>query len=78
MVKNSVYTRKILNICYIFLKVCIRYRKCVHILDRGEDLKEFLMYRKNKSYIKLEFGIKTSVIILTAFIIIPMLLSMFL
>ena len=78
MVKNSVYTRKILNICYIFLKVWIRYRKCVYILDRGEDLKEFLMYRKNKSYIKLEFGIKSSLILLAAFIIIPMLLRVFL
>ena len=58
--------------------MCIRYRNYVHILDKGEGLKEFLMYRKNKSYIKLEFGIKSSLILLTVFIIVPMLLKVFL
>ena len=32
----------------------------------------------NKSYIKLEFGIKSSLILLTVFIIVPMLLKVFL
>ncbi|WP_291657628.1 hypothetical protein [Clostridium sp.] len=41
-------------------------------------MKEFLMYRKNKSYIELEIGIRSSLILLAAFIIIPMLLRVFL